>query len=180
MSRLPVPLSALRLGRLATTTVAVAAAAGCMSVADDADGRPPAPSHSATHREQGAAPDGGTMVTDGVGPAGARSGQRPARPEGSASASESPGAASPTASAPQGGGQTPAQQQPRPGRSTPSARPSTPRATPTTPTPTPTKETPTPTPTPSPTTAEPSSSAHEQRAAPQLMGEPEPRAGSPA
>ena len=48
--------------RLAATVMAVAAAAGCMSVGDDGDR--PAPSHSAGQRG-GEAPDGGSAVSGG-------------------------------------------------------------------------------------------------------------------
>ncbi|NEA94112.1 hypothetical protein G3I22_17615, partial [Actinospica acidiphila] len=53
MRRLYVPV------RLAATVVAVAAAAGCVSVGDDDAGGKAAPSHSAG-RSGGEAPDGGT------------------------------------------------------------------------------------------------------------------------
>ncbi|PNG16385.1 hypothetical protein C1J00_42195, partial [Streptomyces cahuitamycinicus] len=49
--------------RLAATVVAVAAAAGCMSVGDDAGGSVK-PSHSAGQRG-GEAPDGGPAVSGG-------------------------------------------------------------------------------------------------------------------
>ncbi|EPJ34557.1 hypothetical protein STAFG_8369 [Streptomyces afghaniensis 772] len=50
--------------RLAATVVAVAAAAGCMSVGDDGAGGSAKPSHSAG-RHGGEAPDGGSAVSGG-------------------------------------------------------------------------------------------------------------------
>ncbi|MDX3213888.1 hypothetical protein PV421_48045, partial [Streptomyces scabiei] len=78
--------------RLAATVMAVAAAAGCMSVGDEA--RTPGPSPTAGQRG-GEKPDGGTAVTD-AGGTGHRSGQ------GKRSRSASPGPSSspsPSASA---------------------------------------------------------------------------------
>ncbi|MDX2999959.1 hypothetical protein PV460_44890, partial [Streptomyces scabiei] len=70
--------------RLAATVMAVAAAAGCMSVGDEA--RTPGPSPTAGQRG-GEKPDGGTAVTD-AGGTGHRSGQ------GKRSRSASPGPSS--------------------------------------------------------------------------------------
>ncbi|MYS55815.1 hypothetical protein GTW46_38170, partial [Streptomyces sp. SID6013] len=50
--------------RLAATALAVAAAAGCMSVGDDAPGGGGRPSHSAGERG-GEVPDGGPEVSGG-------------------------------------------------------------------------------------------------------------------
>lgn len=50
--------------RLAATALAVAAAAGCMSVGDDESGGGARPSHSAGERG-GAVPDGGPAVSGG-------------------------------------------------------------------------------------------------------------------
>ncbi|MFJ9039964.1 hypothetical protein ACIRF8_25695 [Streptomyces sp. NPDC102406] len=179
MRQLSVPPCVRRLSCLTATTVAVAAAAGCMSVADD--GRPPAPSHPAAHRSGRAAPDGGTVISDGVGGVGARAGKAAASGDASAAAS---GSASPAAATPRGA--TPSAQETsrpprsaRPSRGAPPEKPSTPRATPSTPAPPPPPP-PTPTPEPSPTTAEPSSSAHAQQAGSRLLREPAPQAGSPA
>ncbi|RSS92322.1 hypothetical protein EF919_19275, partial [Streptomyces sp. WAC02707] len=52
--------------RLAATAVAVVAAAGCMSVGDDASGGGATPSHSAGERG-GAAPDGASAVGGNAG-----------------------------------------------------------------------------------------------------------------
>ncbi|UUU32812.1 hypothetical protein JIX56_24640 [Streptomyces sp. CA-210063] len=167
--------------RLAATVMAVAAAAGCMSVGDD--GRKPGPSPSAG-QPGGEKPDGGTAVTGGGGTgyqAGKRKGRASASPDPSASGSASPsasasGAAKPSGKAapPKGGkeegkGERPEKPEPTKGEPTP---------TPTVvePEPEPTKPVESPSPEPS---AEPSSSAHEQGA--QLVErEPAPRAGEAA
>jgi hypothetical protein len=163
--------------RLAATVMAVAAAAGCMSVGDDPGGSA-RPSHSAGQRD-GGAPGGGTAVScGGVGAWGAADGKHgkkgAGKAEESASASASPSAGA-SRSAPASG---------KPGRT---GKPGAPTPTGATPTPTRSVEPP-PTPSEPPTSAspepppsaEPSSSAHEQ-AAPQLaQREPAPTAGSPA
>ncbi|MFZ3569164.1 hypothetical protein ACOKM5_19610 [Streptomyces sp. BH097] len=166
-------LSALRLGRLAATTVAVAAAAGCMSVGADGTG---AATHSPPQRGSGAAPDGGNAVPDGGADVGARVGdasempsRRPASPE----VQDTPSSASPTRTKASAPGPTPAS----PSRSVPqrpSQRPTSPSATTT---PSPTKSSPAPST--SPPTAEPSSSAHEETAS-ERASEPRPQAGDPA
>lgn len=153
--------------RLAATVMAVAAAAGCMSVGDDGDR--PAPSHSAGHRG-GEAPDGGPGVSGGGagfhGAKGAKGDGGSPKPGESVSGSASPsasvsGGVKPSAKATEKGG---------PGR------PVEPGPTKAEPSPTRTTAEPTPEPPPppvssppvsEPSTAEPSSSAHEQ--ATQLM-----------
>jgi len=52
--------------RLAAAVVAVAAAAGCMSVGEDGAGPGAGPSHS-TEKRHGEAPDGGATVSGGGG-----------------------------------------------------------------------------------------------------------------
>ncbi|MFF4270747.1 hypothetical protein [Streptomyces sp. NPDC001536] len=164
--------------RLAATVMAVAAAAGCMSVGDDDGGKSAKPSHSAGQRG-GEAPDGGSAVSgggDGYGVAGAdgkhgkKKGKGKAGESASPSASESAGeSASPSADV-------------KPGKT------DKPQPTPTKPPPTPTKPpepTPTPTPTPdppspTPTAAEPSSSAHPGTEPQLTQREPAPAAGTPA
>ncbi|MDX2531027.1 hypothetical protein ACSCB1_43185 [Streptomyces europaeiscabiei] len=168
--------------RLAATVMAVAAAAGCMSVGDE--GRKPGPSPSAGQRG-GEKPDGGSAVTGGGG-TGYQSGQGKRRgsaspgPSASRSASAAPaasGAAEPSGKAtpPKGGtdegnGEWPEQPEPTKGEPTP------PPTVEPQPEPEPSKPVEPPSPEPS---AEPSSSAHEQGA--QLVErEPAPRAGDAA
>ncbi|MFI7499629.1 hypothetical protein ACIBVL_14240 [Streptomyces sp. NPDC049687] len=171
--------------RLAATVMAVAAAAGCMSVGDDEGGRAK-PSHSASHRG-GEAPDGGPAGVGGgyMGAAGGDGkrghGKGKARASASASASSSPSAgASASVSAPHV----------KPGRTEKPGMPTPPRAQPSTPPRSPDPEPPAPTPeppvpSPEPTVAEPSSSAHEEggsggTAAQLTQREPAPEAGTPA
>ncbi|MFF3942828.1 hypothetical protein [Streptomyces phaeofaciens] len=171
--------------RLAATVMAVAAAAGCMSVGDDEGGRAK-PSHSAGHRG-GDAPDGGPAGVGGgyMGAAGTDGkhghGRGKGRPSASASASGSPSAgASASASAgPVQPGKTEKPGVPAPTKAQPSA-PASPDPEPPVPSPEP------PPPSAEPTVAEPSSSAHEPGGAagggtaPQLvLREPAPEAGAP-
>jgi hypothetical protein len=166
--------------RLAATVVAIAAAAGCMSVGDDgADGNV-RPSHSAGQR--GAkAPDGGSAVSGGAGyGVGATDGERghgkgkDGKGKGAPDESGDP-SVSPSAEA---GGSAPTDE--KPGKP---ARPTPPRASAPSPTRTPDPE---PTPTPSePSTSpdptpEPSSSAHEPPGPQLAQREPAPEAGVPA
>ncbi|WP_435216108.1 hypothetical protein [Streptomyces sp. bgisy034] len=171
--------------RLAATVVAVAAAAGCMSVGDDAGGGNAKPSHSAGQRG-GEAPDGGSAVSgDGSGygahgqdgkPDKSKDKGKDEKKAGKSASPEASPSAGASASAPAGGDRPP-----KPGQSekpgpTRTAEPSPTRTV--EPEPTPTEE-PT-TATPAPTQAEPSSSAHEETG-PQLgQREPAPAAGSPA
>ncbi|KUO08812.1 hypothetical protein [Streptomyces sp. DSM 15324] len=170
--------------RLAATVLAVTAAAGCMSVGNDAEG-PVKPSHSAG-RHGGAEPDGGpagvgggymgAVGGDGKHGHGKHRGKHGASASASASASPSAGA---SASAPAG----PA----KPGRTVPPGEPAPTDAQPTAPgSPAPEPPAPSPeppTPAPDPTVAEPSSSAHEETGggtgAQLLQREPAPEAGVP-
>lgn len=149
--------------RLAATVLAVAAAAGCMSVGDE-EGDRVRPSHSAGQRG-GGAPDGDAAGTggrfggDGAGGDGKHAHGKGGRGEASASAAAS---ASPSAgrSAPASAGPV------KPGTSGQPGVPTPPGPQPTAPTRDPAPEPPAPTPeppspTPEPTVAEPSSSAHE-------------------
>ncbi|MFF7793838.1 hypothetical protein [Streptomyces sp. NPDC007991] len=169
--------------RLAATVVAVAAAAGCMSVGDDAGGSAK-PSHS-TGRHGGEAPDGGSATSGGGTGFGATADAERGHGKdkkgkkgknGGAGEPVSPGV-SPSAvvgpSAP--GRDTPG----RPAGPTPKppAPPTPTRTAEPEPTPTPTEVTTSPEPTDKP---EPSSSAHEPPG-PQLeQREPAPEAGAPA
>lgn len=169
--------------RLAATVVAVAAAAGCMSVGDDDAGGSVKPSHSAGQRG-GEAPDGGPAVSGGgagFGAAGAdgergrgKGGKGKRGKGGGAGESVSP-AVSPSADVSPtvpgrdkpGGPVRPTPKPPVPPAPTRTAEPE--------PTPTPPEPTASPEPTP-----EPSSSAHEPPG-PQLgQREPAPEAGAPA
>lgn len=179
--------------RLAAAVVAVAAAAGCMSVGDD-EGRRAEPSHSAG-QQGGEAPDGGVVVPgDGVGFGGGAAGGVPdghgdgkdgrkkdgdgEEDEGepgesgapSASASALPGASVP---APVGPGRTVA-----PGGDPVPPKP-LPTPTRTTEEPQPPEPSPEPPASPEPTVAEPSSSAHEQTGPQMVQREPAPQAGVP-
>ncbi|MFI8235286.1 hypothetical protein ACIGDI_41500 [Streptomyces sp. NPDC085900] len=164
--------------RLAATVLAVATAAGCMSVGEDAGGDGARPSHSAG-RHGGEAPDGGTAISGGGWLGAAADGKHPGKKgkgkDGgkSASPSASPSAGA-TASAPArgGAGRTDQPGAPTPTRATPTATHTDPQ--PPTPTEQPTSSAPEP-----PPSAEPSSSAHPD-AGPQLaQREPAPTAGSP-
>ncbi|MEU8982942.1 hypothetical protein [Streptomyces sp. NPDC048309] len=163
--------------RLAATVMAVAAAAGCMSVGDD--GSRPGPSHSAGQRA-GEAPDGGSAVNGGG--AGFHAG-REAKGDASAKPGESAsGTASPSAS--EGGKAKPSAQAPgkggkgQPGPPGPTKGVPSPPASTADPTPPPPPPPPSDPPSSDPTTAEPSSSAHEQ-ATQLVQREPAPEAGSP-
>ncbi|MFI7401271.1 hypothetical protein ACIBW9_12400 [Streptomyces sp. NPDC049541] len=173
MRRLYVPV------RLAATVMAVAAAAGCMSVGEDGAGGAK-PSHSAGQRG-GEAPDGGSGVSGrgfgaGVADGKHKGGKRDKEKDGkSASPSASPSAGDGRSAPPAG----------KPGNGK-SEKPGVPAPTVASPTPTHTAE-PQPTPTeqptpasPEPTVAEPSSSAHEETAPQWAEREPAPTAGSPA
>jgi hypothetical protein len=168
--------------RLAATVMVVAAAAGCMSVGDDA-GSPPASPSVGRHGDDG--PDGGSATSGGaetgLGGAAAKAGQRrPGQPGAGLSAS-------PSASASGGGGGTkgvePTAKEPS-NHGKGSGRAVPPAPTVGEPAPTGTTGDPSPTtrpdpPSPTPTTAEPSSSAPGQ-AAQLVEREPAPRAGDPA
>ncbi|MEB8341309.1 hypothetical protein [Streptomyces endophyticus] len=173
VSQRALSLNVLRLGRLAATTVAVAAAAGCMSVGADGGA---APTHSPPQRGSGAAPDGGAEVPDGGTDVGARVGKAsamPSRRPASPKVPATPSSASPTPTK----ASTPTSAPTSPSRSAtqrPSQRPSSPSATST---PSPTKSSAAPSS--SPPTAEPSSSAHEETAG-ERASEPRPQAGDPA
>ncbi|WP_053663234.1 hypothetical protein [Streptomyces sp. MMG1121] len=164
--------------RLAVTMLAVAAAAGCVNVGDDA-GRA-RPSHSAG-QHGGEAPDGGPV--DGVGgrERGAAAGDGKHGNGGKAKPGESPSAsASPSGSA--SASATPAQ----PGRPGKTVKPGDPAPTKAPPAPPVTSAPPVPPPsTPPPATseppsAEPSSSAHEETGPQLVQREPAPAAGVPA
>ncbi|MEU6322230.1 hypothetical protein [Streptomyces sp. NPDC047009] len=168
--------------RLVATALAVAAAAGCMSVGDDAGS--PSPSHS-TGRHGGAALDGGTVVGEGVG--GGRGGAAVKGGKHEPDASASGTSASPSASESRKGAKGKGDQPTAKGMSKngdggdggvpPAPTNGEPSSTDTPPDP-PSPFQPDP-PSPTPTTAEPSSSAHEQTT--QLMQrEPAPQAGAPA
>ncbi len=176
--------------RLAATVLAVAAAAGCMSVGDGEDGRAK-PSHSAGERG-GKAHDGGPAGVGGgyMGAAGGDGkhghGSGRGRPGASASGSGEPSeGASESASAGSG-------KPGKPGKSEQPGAPEPTQAQPPEPTRSPDPEPPAaspepPAPSPEPTVAEPSSSAHESGggtgggSAPQLVErEPAPEAGVPA
>ena len=169
--------------RLAATVMAVAAAAGCMSVGEDGDG-PARPSHSAGQRG-GEAPDGGPAGVGGgyLGPRGGDGKRGHGKGKDKASASASP-SASPSAGASESAPTRPV----KPGRTEKPGAPTPTKAQPPTPTRSPDPEPPAPSPEPpspsaEPTTAEPSSSAHEGNGgtAPQLAErEPAPEAGVPA
>lgn len=164
--------------RLAATVMAVAAAAGCMSVGNDGDDRP-GPSHSAGHRA-GEEPDGGTSV--GGGGIGSHGGKGGKGHKGSPKPGESEsGDASPSASASKGG--KPSAKATDKGGGDPSTDPVPPGE------PTPTRTTAEPTPEPPPVStppssdpgsAEPSSSAHEQPATQLVQREPHPRPARPS
>jgi len=165
--------------RLAATVMAVAAAAGCISVGDD--GSRPGPSHSAGQRG-GEAPDGGSAVSGGGvgfhGGKGAKGGTGSAKPDestspGASMAASASGGAKPSAKAPEKGGTGSSNESvPPKGEASPTDTP----AEPTPPPPPPPVSSP---PASDPGTPEPSSSAHEQ--ATQLeQREPAPAAGTPA
>ncbi|MGW2298931.1 hypothetical protein [Streptomyces violaceorubidus] len=173
--------------RLAATALAVAAAAGCMSVGDESGGGA-RPSHSAGERG-GAVPEGGPAVTGGnagydaaaadVGPGkgkkakGKEKGKGDGKGEGGkgeAGAASKPPAARPTGAPPPNGGNL----DPEP-TGTPPAEPTRTAE----PEPTRTAEPPA-SPTPEPTVAEPSSSAHEPPGTQLEQREPAPAAGAPA
>ncbi|MEU6509219.1 hypothetical protein [Streptomyces sp. NPDC046942] len=168
--------------RLAVTMLAVATAAGCVNVGDDA-GRA-RPSHSAGRRG-GEAPDGGPV--DGVGGRqhggsagdGKHGNGGTVKPGESPSASAAPSAAG-SASAPpaQPGRPGKPQKTPGPGGPPPTAAPSTPPVTSQPPAP-PASTPPPPPPSQSPT-PEPSSSAHEGPGPQLVQREPAPEAGAPA
>ncbi|WUB36907.1 hypothetical protein OHN38_19060 [Streptomyces sp. NBC_00588] len=164
--------------RLAATVMAVAAAAGCMSVGEDGGGGSARPSRSA-ERHGGEAPDGGSGVS-GRGAGGevaldGKHGGGEGRGKGgeSASPSVSPSAGADRSAPATGGPGRPG----RPGVSTSSRvtpTPSRPADPPSTPSEPPASASP------EPTVAEPSSSAH-QETVPQLAErEPAPAAGAPA
>ncbi|WP_282703270.1 hypothetical protein [Streptomyces sp. CC219B] len=171
--------------RLAATVMAVAAAAGCMSVGEDGGGGSAKPSHSKGHRG-GEAPDWGPaasgggvgyggVVADGERGDGKGEGKdkRKGEDEGEESASPSASVSAPVSGAPApdkpGSTEKPGESEPTKAPPVPS-RPADPEPTPTPPEPTPTAE---------PTPAEPSSSAPGD-AGPQLVQrEPAPEAGSP-
>ncbi|MER7965439.1 MULTISPECIES: hypothetical protein [Streptomyces] len=179
--------------RLAATAMAVAAAAGCMSVGDDAPGGGTRPSHSAGERD-GEVPEGGPSVSGGNAGYGAAvaDGKRGKGRKGEAedgdgaeddgggkdgggekgedaSGSERP-AGRPTGNRPGDGGN----HDPGPTRTLPAepTRPAEPEPTP--------PEEPPASPTPEPTVAEPSSSAHEPPGTQLEQREPAPAAGTPA
>ncbi|MDX3385399.1 hypothetical protein PV682_28590 [Streptomyces niveiscabiei] len=145
--------------RLAASVLAVAAASGCMSVGDDADGAGAAKPSQSAGQPGGAAPDGGKAgegryvngSTHRGDDKGARDGDHSGAPSATPSASLS-ASASPSAPAPKPG-------KPGPGRPTPtrSAVPEPPQQSPEPPTPSP--EPPSSSPEPSP--VEPSPSAQE-------------------
>ncbi|WP_282087688.1 hypothetical protein [Streptomyces tendae] len=179
--------------RLAATALAVAAAAGCMSVGDDEPGGGARPSHSAGERG-GAVPDGGPAVSggnagydaaaagEGHGKGKKAKGKGKGRDEGDgkgkggkggdggAGSVTEPPAARPTGAPPPDGGD----HDPEPTR-TPPAEPTRTAE----PEPTRTEEPPA-SPTPDPTVAEPSSSAHEPPGTQLEQREPAPAAGTPA
>ncbi|MFA3877032.1 hypothetical protein ABS735_25640 [Streptomyces sp. MMCC 100] len=179
--------------RLAATAMAVAAAAGCMSVGDDEPGGGVRPSHSAGERG-GEVPEGGPAVSggnagydaaaadgkDGRGKKAKGKGEDKAEGDGEGKGGESgegkgasasaPPAARPTGARPPNGGN----HDPEPTR-TPPAEPTRPAE----PEPTPPEEPPA-SPTPEPTVAEPSSSAHEPPGTQLEQREPAPAAGAPA
>ncbi|MFL9659217.1 hypothetical protein ACJ7VE_36545 [Streptomyces sp. PB17] len=180
--------------RLAATALAVAAAAGCMSVGDEPGGGA-RPSHSAGERG-GAVPDGGPAVSGGnAGYDAAAAGEGRGKGkkakgkdkgegrdegdgkgkggkdgEGGAGSASEPPAARPTGAPPPDGGD----HDPEPTR-TPPAEPTRTAE----PEPTRTEEPPA-SPTPDPTVAEPSSSAHEPPGTQLEQREPAPAAGTPA
>ncbi|MFE0414191.1 hypothetical protein [Streptomyces tendae] len=181
--------------RLAATALAVAAAAGCMSVGDDESGGGARPSHSAGERG-GAVPDGGPAVSGGSagydaaaadeghgkGKKAKGKGKGKGRDEGdgkgkggkggrggAGAASESPAARPTGAPPPDGGDHDPGPTRTPPAEPTRTAEPE----------PTRTEEPPA-SPTPDPTVAEPSSSAHEPPGTQLEQREPAPAAGTPA
>ncbi|MEU1519333.1 hypothetical protein ABZ490_45635 [Streptomyces sp. NPDC005811] len=170
--------------RLAATVLAVTAAAGCMSVGNDAEG-PVRPSHSAG-RHGGAEPDGGPAGVgggylgagggDGKHGHGKRRGGHGASASASASASPSAGGSASASPRPAGPGRTVQPGEPAPTNEQPTA-PGSPAPEPPAPSPEP------PTQAPDPTVAEPSSSAHEETgggtAAQLIQREPAPEAGAP-
>ncbi|MFF3612268.1 hypothetical protein [Streptomyces sp. NPDC002580] len=161
--------------RLAVTVVALAAAAGCMSVGDD--GERPGPSHSAGRRA-GEAP--GDEPAAGVGGVGSRGGKGGHGGKGKAKPGES-ASGDPSASASESASGKPSAKATEKG-----GKPSAVSVPPGEPTPTRTTEEPSPEPPPPPSPAEPdpgpaepSSSAHEQQATQLVQREPAPEAGSP-
>ncbi|MFI8241183.1 hypothetical protein ACIF83_28625 [Streptomyces sp. NPDC085866] len=161
--------------RLAATVLALTAAAGCVSVGDDADGRA-GPSHSAGQRG-GEAPDGGPVEGGGgFGYGGGGRGDGKHEHGGKKKRGES-AAPSATPSVPGSASVAP----PKSGKTTNPAPTQTVEPTPTQtaePQPTPTEE-PTPA-SPPPPSAEPSSSAHEETGTQLAQREPAPAAGTPA
>jgi hypothetical protein len=174
--------------RLAATVLAVAAAAGCMSVGDDESGGGVRPSHSAGQRG-GEVPEGGPAASGGNAGYGAaaadeehgrgkkaESGDRKGdgKERGGdgkgkdASASAAP-PAHPTGAPPKGGNPEPEPTRTPPAEPTRTVEPE----------PTPTQEPPA-SPTPEPTVAEPSSSAHEPPGTQLEQRQPAPAAGAPA
>ncbi|MCZ9351136.1 hypothetical protein NGM36_15220 [Streptomyces mutabilis] len=175
--------------RLAATAVAVAAAAGCMSVGDDASGGGARPSHSAGE-QGGAAPDGGPAVSSGnVGYGAAAADEARGRGKGKKGKDKGEDDGEEHGEGGKGKGGTPSAEPPA--RATPPpvkggddgpAPTRTPPPEPTRtaePEPTPTEEPPA-SPSPEPTTAEPSSSAHEPPGTQLGHREPAPTAGAPA
>ena len=177
--------------RMAATALAVAAAAGCMSVGDDGSGGRAKPSQSAGERG-GEVPEGGPAVSGGnagydaaaadeghgkgkKGAGGDRAGgdgkgKGGEGGKGKDASASAPPAAHPTGAPPPNGGN----HGPEPTR-TPPAEPTRTAE----PEPTPTEEPPA-SPTPDPTVAEPSSSAHEPPGTQLEQREPAPAAGTPA
>jgi hypothetical protein len=166
--------------RLAATVIAVAAAAGCMSVGDDGAGGSVKPSHSAGQR--GAkAPDGGSAVSGGAGyGTGAADGEGGHGKGKGGKGKRAPGKSGGPSVSPSAVAGTSAPTDDKPGKP---ARPSPPRTSapsPTrTPDPEPTPTSPGPSASPDPT-PEPSSSAHEPPGPQLAQREPAPEAGAPA
>ncbi|WP_217546130.1 hypothetical protein [Streptomyces sp. GbtcB6] len=166
--------------RLAVTVMAVAAAAGCVNVGDDAGKAKP--SHSAGHRggdvaegSSGVSGDGGAGYGGAVAD-GRRGHGEKAKPGESASASAKPTKGASAASAvPTKPGKTVAPGVP----AGPTGAPTTPAPPAASPTPPPASPTPPP-PATDPPSAEPSSSAHEDTGTQLVQREPAPEAGTPA
>ncbi|MFG2359203.1 hypothetical protein [Streptomyces sp. NPDC048521] len=159
--------------RLAVTVLAVAAAAGCVNVGDDA-GRA-RPSHSAGQR--GAeAPDGGPVDgaggfgDDGAAADGKHGHGGKKKPGKSVSASATPSGADSSSTAPAKPGQTVRPGDPAPTEEQPTSPPSSAP-------PEPPASTPPPPPPSEPPSAEPSSSAHEETGPQLVQREPAPAAG---
>lgn len=173
--------------RLAVTVMAVAAAAGCMSVGDEEGGRA-GPSHSAGQPGE-EAPDGtsaGAGGGFGMGAAGGDGKHGHGKGRGGKATASASAPASPSAgrSAPATAGAVKPGKSERPGVPTPTGeQPTAPTRSPDPEPPAPTPEPPSPTP--EPTVAEPSASAHEdggttaQLADREPAPEAAPEAGSP-